>query len=69
MSPLEVIEAATFNGPKTLGPQAPTSGLLAEGHDADIIAVASNPLDDVSVLAHPASISHVWKTGNLVKSP
>jgi imidazolonepropionase-like amidohydrolase len=69
MSPLEVVEAATFNGPKTLGPQAPRSGLLAEGHDADIIAVASNPLDDVTVLAHPANVTHVWKAGNLVKNP
>jgi len=69
MSPLEVIEAATFNGPKTLGPQAPKSGLVAEGYDADLIAVASSPLDDVSVLAHPSKITHVWKAGNLVKNP
>ena len=69
MSPLDVITAATFNGPKTLGPQAPKSGLLAEGYDADIIAVASNPLDDVTVLAHPANITHVWKAGTLVKNP
>jgi imidazolonepropionase-like amidohydrolase len=69
MSPLEVIEAATFTGPTTLGPQAPASGLLADGYDADIIAVASNPLDDVTVLAHPTNITHVWKAGNLVKNP
>jgi imidazolonepropionase-like amidohydrolase len=69
MSPSDVITAATFNGPKTLGPQAPKSGLLAERYDADIIAVASNPLDDVTVLAHPTNITHVWKAGTLVKNP
>jgi len=35
MTPLEAIEAATANGPLTLGPQAPLSGVLAEGYDAD----------------------------------
>ncbi len=67
MSPLEVIEAATFNGPKTLGPQAPKAGLIEAGFDADLIALASNPLDDVSVLADPAKITHVWKAGELAK--
>jgi imidazolonepropionase-like amidohydrolase len=69
MSAMEVIEAATANGPKTLGPQAPKSGLLAAGYDADIIALSANPADDVSILADPANIIYVWKSGDLVKNP
>jgi imidazolonepropionase-like amidohydrolase len=69
LSPAEAIQAATFNGPLTLGPQAPRSGLLAEGYDADVIAVSANPLDDISVLADRNNVTHVWKAGNLVKSP
>lgn len=69
LSPTEAIEAGTANGPPTLGPQAPKSGLLAEGYDADIISVVANPLDDISLLAEPANITHVWKAGQLVKSP
>jgi imidazolonepropionase-like amidohydrolase len=69
LSPAEAIEAGTANGPLTLGPQAPRSGLLAEGYDADVIAVSANPLDDVSVLADPDNVTHVWKAGDLFKSP
>ena len=69
MTPLQAIEAATANGPATLGPRAPRSGLLAEGHDADIIAVASNPLDDITVLGDSSQVTMVWKGGQLVKSP
>jgi imidazolonepropionase-like amidohydrolase len=69
MTPMEAIEAGTANGPLTLGPQAPKSGLLAEGYDADLIALVSNPLDDISLLAGPANVTHVWKAGQLVKTP
>ncbi|NOY54920.1 MAG: amidohydrolase family protein [Actinobacteria bacterium] len=68
LSPAEIIEVATANGPATLGPQAPNSGLLTAGFDADIIAVSSNPLDDIAVLADPTNIIKVWKGGSLVKS-
>ncbi|MFQ5947633.1 MAG: amidohydrolase family protein [Acidimicrobiia bacterium] len=67
LTPLEAIEAATANGPPTLGPQAPRSGLLAAGHDADLIAVAANPLDDISTLTDPRNVTMVWKAGQLVK--
>ena len=69
LSPFEAIEAGTANGPATLGPQAPRSGLLAEGYDADVIALTAEPVDDTSVLAEPANVTHVWKAGELVKSP
>ena len=66
-SPLAVIEAATAAGPATLGPQAPRSGRLAVGYDADIITVDRDPLVDIDVLATPAAITGVWKAGNRVK--
>jgi imidazolonepropionase-like amidohydrolase len=67
LSPLEAIETATANGPLTLGPQAPRSGLLDAGYDADVIALSANPVDDPSLLADPANVTHVWKAGELVK--
>ena len=69
LKPLEAIEAATANAPLTLGPQAPRSGRLEPGYDADVIAVAQNPADDVDVLAEPANVTHVWKAGALCKEP
>jgi imidazolonepropionase-like amidohydrolase len=69
LTPLEAIEAATATGPLTLGPQAPHSGLLAEGYDADVLGVAANPLEDIAVLMGPANITHVWKAGVPVKHP
>lgn len=64
LSPLAAIEAGTAAAPATLGPQAPRSGLLAEGYDADLIALAADPLSDVTVLADPANVTHVWKDGS-----
>ncbi|KAF2162959.1 hypothetical protein M409DRAFT_68898 [Zasmidium cellare ATCC 36951] len=69
MSPLEAIEAGTANGPDTLGPQAPKSGILKEGYDADFIALTKSPLEDIGVLARPGEVSHVWKGGRLFKEP
>ena len=57
MTPLEAIEAATANGPDTLGPQAPKSGLLREGYDADVIAFDVNPLDDITVWGDPDRVT------------
>ncbi|KKY25042.1 putative amidohydrolase [Phaeomoniella chlamydospora] len=70
MSPLDAIEAATANGPLTLGPeQAPKSGQIMEGYDADLIALQSSPLEDIKVLQIPKNITHIWKAGILVKAP
>lgn len=63
MTPLQAIEAATANGPATLGPQAPNAGQLREGMDADVICVSGDPSSDVSVLASPENITHVFKGG------
>jgi imidazolonepropionase-like amidohydrolase len=67
LSPLEAIEAATATGPLTLGPQAPRSGRLAEGHDADVITLDADPLTDIGVLADPDRVTRVWAGGRLVK--
>lgn len=67
LTPLQAIEAATANGPLTLGPQAPQSGRLEVGHDADVIALDTNPLDDLSVWGDPTRVTHVWKGGTAVK--
>jgi len=69
MTPLEAIEAATASGPDTLGPQAPRSGRLVAGYDADIIAFDTNPLEDVSVWGDPDRVTHVWKAGTAAKRP
>lgn len=67
MTPLEAIEAATATGPLTLGPQAPKSGQLREGYDADVIAFDTNPLEDITVWGNPDRVTHIWKAGELVK--
>lgn len=68
-SPLEAIEAATSIAPETLGPQAPRSGQLAAGYDADVIGLAADPTHDISVLASPSRVTHVWRQGVLLKAP
>ena len=67
MTPLQAIEAATAIAPLTLGPQAPRSGMLAPGYDADVITLDADPLDDISVLADPARVTGVWTGGRRVK--
>ena len=68
LTALEAIEAATANGPDTLGPQAPAaSGQLREGFDADVIAIDFDPLEDASAWGDPDRVTHVWKAGLAVK--
>lgn len=68
-SDLEAIEAATANGPDTLGPQAPLSGQLLAGYDADVVAFDANPLEDRSIWGKPDRVTHVWQGGRSVKNP
>ena len=63
MTPLQAIESATANGPSTLGPQAPNSGQLVEGMDADVICVSGDPLSDITILGKPENVTHVFKNG------
>lgn len=66
MSPIHIIEACTATPPEVLGKHAPQAGQLREGYDADMIAVASNPLDNIEILTNPENITHVWKGGKLL---
>jgi len=67
MTPLQAIEAATATAPLTLGAQAPKSGRLEAGYDADVITVGADPLADISVLARPEHVTAVWARGRRVK--
>jgi imidazolonepropionase-like amidohydrolase len=69
MTALEAIEAATANGPDTLGPQAPLSGQLRDGFDADVIAFDFNPLEDSLGWGDRDRVTHVWQGGKAVKGP
>ncbi|ETO24108.1 hypothetical protein RFI_13050, partial [Reticulomyxa filosa] len=69
MTPLQAIETATANGPKTIGDfYAPKSGLLKAGYDADVIVLSKNPLDDITLLSDANNVLMVWKMGRLVKN-
>jgi cytosine/adenosine deaminase-related metal-dependent hydrolase len=59
----------TAIAPRTLGPQAPRSGQLAAGYDADVITLSADPLADIAVLADPANVIGVWTGGRQVKRP
>lgn len=67
MKPLQAIEAATANGPLTLGRQGPKSGQLKEGYEADVITVRKDPSADVDILTSPQNLIQIWKSGNPVK--
>ncbi|HEY9218747.1 MAG TPA: amidohydrolase family protein [Phenylobacterium sp.] len=57
MSPSEAIKAATVNAADLLGRSA-SIGTLEAGKDADIIAVAKSPLNDVTELERPTFVMH-----------
>ncbi|MCI4339454.1 MAG: amidohydrolase family protein [Thermoplasmata archaeon] len=65
MTPLQAIESATANGPRTLGPQAPRSGQLRAGFVADILALREDPLKRIAALTESDNIVRVWKDGQL----
>jgi imidazolonepropionase-like amidohydrolase len=69
MTAIEAIEAATANGPDTLGRQAPLSGQLRAGYDADVIAIDFNPLEDNSGWGDPSRVTHIWQAGAAAKQP
>ncbi|KAJ6441295.1 amidohydrolase [Purpureocillium lavendulum] len=69
MSNLDAIRAATANGPLTVRDQAPKTGQLKVGYEADMIGVCANPVDDVRVLQKRSNIGWVWKGGRLFKGP
>lgn len=62
MTPLQAIQAATRNAAQALGRPGDV-GAISVGHYADMVAVAGDPLQDISLLEKPAA---VIKSGALV---
>jgi len=65
MTPMQAIRSATSDAAEAMG-LAGEVGAIAPGRSADMIAVAGDPLADVSVLTRVAG---VIKAGKLVKAP
>jgi imidazolonepropionase-like amidohydrolase len=63
MTPMQAIQAATVTSAELLG-WSKDVGALSPGHYADMVAVAADPLADVSALE---SIDHVMKGGEIVR--
>jgi imidazolonepropionase-like amidohydrolase len=63
MSPMEAIQAATVNAAELLS-WGEDIGTIAPGYFADIIAVAGNPLEDITVLE---DVRFVMQGGQVVK--
>ena len=64
MPPVEAIKAATVNAADLLGLSSEI-GTIEPGKSADIIAVAGDPLTDVTVLK---TVSFVMARGDVVKN-
>jgi imidazolonepropionase-like amidohydrolase len=69
LTSLEAIKAATANGPLTVGSQAPLSGQVRVGYEADMLGVWDDPVADVRILQNKENIVWVWKGGKLFKGP
>lgn len=65
MSPIDAIRAATINAATLLG-ESDTLGSIEPGKHADIIAIAGNPLADVTLLEN---VEFVMKGGTVFKAP
>jgi len=52
---LEALQAATVNAARVLGVES-RAGTIEVGKDADLVLVAANPLDDLSVLRDPVGV-------------
>ena len=65
MSPMGAIRAATLSAAEVLGISAEV-GSVETGKQADLVAVAGDPLADLTLLEH---VSFVMKGGRIVKRP
>lgn len=63
MTPMQAIQSATTNAAALMGKSAEV-GVIAPGRHADMVAVAADPLADISALEH---IDHVMKGGKLIR--
>ena len=62
LSPMQALRAGTQWAARCLGLDREI-GALEKGRQADLVVVDGNPLDDVTVLLHPARIELVLKSG------
>ncbi len=65
MSPLQALRSATMEPAKVLRKTA-DFGAIETGRYADIIAVAGDPLDDISIMAE---VSFVMRESVIYKQP
>ena len=63
MTPMQAIQAATVTS-ATLLNWSKDVGALSPGHYADMVAVANDPLADISALEH---VDHVMKGGSIIR--
>ena len=64
LTPMQAIQSATINAADLLSWKEKT-GSLTKGKFADIIAVESNPIDDITILEH---VKFVMKDGTIYKN-
>jgi imidazolonepropionase-like amidohydrolase len=64
LTPMQALQAATQWAARCLGLER-LVGTIEKGRLADLVVVAGNPLDDVTVLLDPARIEQVWKGGTI----
>jgi len=68
LSPLEVIQSATLTNADLLN-RSGTLGVIAEGAQADLLAVAGNPLEDLQVLQDQGQhMPMIMRKGRVVKN-
>lgn len=68
LSPIEVLRSATLNPARMFGRES-SLGQIKEGFEADLLILAANPLDDVTILDKPeANVKAVMKEGRVYKS-
>ena len=65
MPAMEAIQSATVTAAELLSEEA-NLGSISPGKLADIIAVAGNPLEDISLLGN---VAFVMKDGNIYHQP
>jgi imidazolonepropionase-like amidohydrolase len=63
MTPMQAIQSATIGAATMLG-ASHEIGSIEPGRSADLIAVAGDPLGDISLMEH---VSFVMKSGRVIK--
>ncbi|KAF9692851.1 hypothetical protein EKO04_009000 [Ascochyta lentis] len=68
LSPIEVLRSATINPARMFG-REDSLGQVKDGFEADLLVLAANPLEDVTILDKPETyVKAVMKEGRVYKS-